>query len=116
MKEARKLTKEERAKYRKIIGGLSMNELLSQAGEEGAELVQALLKMRRTLPESKNPTPKKSGEIIGNIYEEIADLKICLEAIGFYACNAEVKKWEDYKLKRWAGRLILAKKEKEAHE
>jgi len=99
------VTRQERREYRHIIEStLPVTELLAGGAEEATELAQALLKMRRVLT-GTNPTTKTFDEVQDNIFEEIADLKLYLEAIGYYVTSKEVKAWEDYKIQRWAKRL-----------
>lgn len=60
---------------------LGLPELLAQLGEEGAELSQAALKMRRVL-DKHNPTPVTLNEAEANLAEEFADVLVCMMAVG----------------------------------
>ena len=85
---------------------LPMEELLTTLAEESAELAQASLKLRRCLTQI-NPTPKSYEICIDNILEEIGDVQLCLQALGFTdgkytdQINAGIAK----KINRWTKRL-----------
>lgn len=57
-------------------------EVLAQLAEETAELGKAALKLRRVL-DGKNPTPVSLEEAFDNFEEEIADVLLCLEILGY---------------------------------
>ena len=80
-------------------------ELLAQLAEEAAELGQAALKLRRVI-DGRNPTPVSLSVAHANFEEEIADVLLCLETLGFYLdVLAKYKAMMDGKLTRWAKRL-----------
>lgn len=93
---------------------LPMEELLTALAEESAELAQASLKLRRCLTQI-NPTPKSYETCINNILEEIGDVQLCLQMLGFtdgkYSgqINAEMAK----KLNRWTKRLTEKQNQEE---
>lgn len=84
---------------------LPPGELFAQLAEEAGELAHAALKLRRVF-DGKNPTPVGMGEAFANLEEEIADVLVCLESLGY---GLEViplyRGMMDAKLDRWAGRL-----------
>lgn len=89
---------------------LDDKELLCQLAEEAAELSQAALKLRRAI-DGKNPTPKTFGECKKDLNEEIADVLLCLEELGFHSkdhlfIQANIM---DAKRKRWLSRLLARK-------
>lgn len=61
---------------------LPKEELLTTLAEESAELAQASLKLRRCLTQI-NPTPKSHETCVNHVMEEIGDVQLCLEALGF---------------------------------
>lgn len=75
-------------------------ELLAQLAEEAAEFSQAALKLRRKL-DGRNPTPKTERELRANLDEELADVAVCVSALGLDT------KWELMRKKicRWVERL-----------
>lgn len=89
---------------------LNDKELLCQLAEEAAELSQAALKLRRAI-DGKNPTPKTFGECKLELDEEIADVELCLNELGFHSedhlfIQANIM---DDKRKRWLSRLLARK-------
>lgn len=86
---------------------LDKTELLAQLAEESAELSQAVLKLRRAIM-GINPTPKSIAQCEVSLDEEIADVELCLNELGFH--------FEDHlfiqseimaaKQKRWLTRLL----------
>lgn len=85
-----------------------MEELLAQAAEEAVELSHAALKMRRCM-DGKNPTPVRLSEAVANLEEEIADVLLCLETLGYDMRElSRYRAMMDAKLERWAGRLMDA--------
>ena len=102
---------------RKVTEYLTPSEILAQMAEEGAELVQAALKLRRAI-DKKNPTPKSIDECSDNLTEEFADVLVCLtvfaEAFGvdFDSLMDEIGNIGEAKMKRWAERLEEANKKR----
>lgn len=88
---------------------MSTAEQLAGLAEEATELAHAALKLRRAY-DGSNPTPKTKGEAIDNLLEEIGDVFLCLEVLGFVV-DPEVYRIDmNEKLKRWALRLKESEK------
>ena len=85
---------------------LNKEELLCQLAEECAELGKAALKLRRVI-DGTNPTPVKRSEAYRNLFEEIADVSLCLEILGLNTPQAmyDCQKTMNMKVNRWARRL-----------
>lgn len=85
---------------------LPLEELLCQLAEEGAELVQAALKLRRAIT-GKNPTPVKQSDAVKKLLEEIADVKLCLHVCELETVQnkIEVNRIIGAKAERWVERL-----------
>jgi NTP pyrophosphatase (non-canonical NTP hydrolase) len=102
---------------RKVTKYLTPSEILAQMAEEGAELVQAALKLRRAI-DKKNPTPKNVGECSDNLTEEFADVLVCLTVfaeafdVDFDSLMDEIGDIGEAKMKRWAERLEEANKKR----
>lgn len=86
---------------------LDKTELLAQLAEESAELSQAALKLRRAIM-GINPTPKSIAQCEGELDEEIADVRLCLEELGLCTgFHLELQKvFMTEKRKRWLTRLL----------
>ena len=77
-----------------------------QCIEEMAELTQAINKLWR-----KGKTNQNNYKLLQNIYEEIADVQICLEQLKHLLnCQNEVEAMERYKLDREIMRIKKATK------
>ena len=87
---------------------LGEEELLCQLAEECAELIHAVAKLRRAR-NGKNPTPVTEEEARAALLEEIADVSLCLTALGVDSGLNRMKIQEivDRKTRRWAERLRL---------
>jgi NTP pyrophosphatase (non-canonical NTP hydrolase) len=102
---------------RKVTEYLTPSEILAQMAEEGAELVQAALKLRRAI-DKKNPTPKSVSECSDNLTEEFADVLVCLTVfaeafdVDFDSLMDEIGDIGEAKMKRWAERLEEANKKR----
>lgn len=85
---------------------LGQDEILAQLGEEAAELAQAALKMRRAYS-TVNPTPVSPWKAYENLLEELADVKVCLMALGVDTRNMHqrIDDIAEQKMTRWATRL-----------
>ncbi len=97
-------------KYR-VTDFLKQDEILCQLAEEGAELAQAALKLRRVIT-GVNPTPKTYRAAVKDLNEEIADVLLCLEQL----CemdNDMIRDIRNKKLARWLTRLMEANDVKE---
>ena len=94
-----------------IREALSQEELLCQLAEEASELAQAALKLRRAY-DGTNPTPVSAGEAFKGLLEEVADVQVCLIALGldrgFNFVQTSMRMNE--KMHRWADRLEEVRK------
>lgn len=82
-------------------------ELLAQLAEEATELAHAALKLRRAI-EKVNPTPVTPVEALDGLYEEIADVELCLCALELDTTEEQLKKISDImrrKAARWVARV-----------
>lgn len=74
--------------------------------EEMAELTQALNKYYRLTGKHGYPAEGEVGEVVANIYEEIADVEICLsELVYLLGCRDSVDAWKRYKVDRQMERM-----------
>ena len=89
-----------------LIENIGTAAMLEQTAEECVELSQACLKLARLI-RGENPVYKDAKQIIDNLHEEIADVRICIgelvqgEAVNDY----EVQYWTDKKMERCKKRL-----------
>lgn len=85
---------------------MNPGEILVCLAEEAAELSQAALKLRRALGHG-SPTPVQPAEALAGLYEEVADVLVCLDVWGVQVLtpHRQVDKITDEKLQRWADRL-----------
>ena len=87
---------------------LPEDELLCQLAEEASELAQAALKLRRAITKI-NPTPKSEEECRDDLAEELADVSLCLDALGMdttdRALMLTMVKTVNRKCQRWVKRL-----------
>lgn len=89
-----------------VIDCLPLEELLSQLAEEGAELAQAALKLRRCY-DGSNPARISKEEAMKQLQEEVADVMLALDALGMgdsehLKIYAEIM---ERKVQRWAKSL-----------
>nr|DAH53414.1 MAG TPA: nucleoside triphosphate pyrophosphohydrolase [Caudoviricetes sp.] len=93
-------------KYDIIVEKVGVEEVLAQLAEESSELSQAALKLRRKLTD-KNPTPTRIEICSDNFTEEIADVILCLNILGWLTTykRAKIEEIKEYKLDRWLERL-----------
>lgn len=89
-----------------IIDCIPTEELLAQLAEESSELAQAALKLRRTYSDV-NPTPVSKEDAVKNLLEEIADVSLVINMLGFNTDRNEVicREIMAKKTDRWAERL-----------
>lgn len=88
---------------------LPPGELFAQLAEEAGELAHVALKLRR-IYEGKNPTPMDLGDAFDNLEEEIADVLVCLEVLGYTLESIpKYRAMMDAKQDRWQTRLEKAK-------
>lgn len=78
--------------------------------EEANELAHAAMKLRRAY-DGSNPTPMTKGEAIDNLIEEIGDVFLYLEVLGFTVDPEVYRKDMDAKLERWVRRLKKSEKQ-----
>lgn len=102
-----KMEKEEPVNNIEIVRKhLDEPELLTQLAEEAAELAQAALKLRRVLT-GVNPTPVTEEEARRQVQEELADVEVCMIALGYIRAGDMLLRNEisSRKWTRWAARL-----------
>ena len=89
-----------------IRENLSQEELLTQLAEECSELSKAALKLRRVY-NGENPTPVRRPEAYDNVIEEIADVFLVIDVLGFSDLEhmKKIVKIMESKTERWAQRL-----------
>lgn len=93
---------------RLIAQKLGARERLEVLAEEAAELSQAALKMIRAykMGGAVNPTPITTNEALENLFEEVADIELAVEALGFYYMSRRrISEIKEEKRKRWFERL-----------
>lgn len=92
-----------------IVNHLGRVELFTALAEESSELTKAALKVLRARGDVQNPTPITYDEAFKNLVEEVADVFVCLYAIGIIdekeLSGTGFGEIADTKLKRWADRL-----------
>ena len=93
-------------KIQYIIDCIPTEELLAQLAEEASALAQAALKLRRVY-DGTNPTPVPKKDALKNILEEIADVSLVINMLGFNSDRNEAICMEIMakKTDRWANRL-----------
>ena len=91
---------------------LNKSEILCALAEEAAELSQAALKLRRAI-DGQNPTPKTIPNCEVSLDEEIADVELCLNELGFHSEDHLLIQSEimTAKRSRWQSRLQNARKD-----
>ena len=93
---------------RTISSKLGARERLEVLAEEAAELSQAALKMIRAykMGGAVNPTPVTPNEALENLFEEIADVELAVEALGlYYMSRRRIGEIKEEKRSRWVKRL-----------
>lgn len=86
-----------------IIQHVTRDELLAQLAEEAAELAQAALKLRRAIRRD-NPTPTPLLLAEEQLWEEIADVELCLSVVGATG-KLRIAETQRMKAARWVERL-----------
>lgn len=84
-----------------IIEKLGKENIMLQAAEEASEMSQASLKMIRV---SHGTTPVSAMEAVNGLLEEIADVLVCIDAVGKIMGAEfieEVEKIKSEKIDRW---------------
>lgn len=79
-----------------LIEKIGTPAMLEQTAEECTELAQACLKLSRYY-RCENPTHKSKDEILTNMYEEIADVEICISELLSKFPRTSVDSWKDFK-------------------
>jgi len=100
-----------------ITRNLPESEVLAQLAEEASELAQAALKVRRTLS-FVNETPMNYEKAVGNLIEEIADVKVSLDVLMMQDARLKTAQGQDeimriktVKAARWCERLKITMEE-----
>lgn len=93
-----------------IMEVLPKRDRLEVLAEEASELSQAALKLIRASKLSKNPTPKSMMDAEIALDEEIADVIVALQALGYDIAvqgedNIRFSGIEAEKISRWCRRL-----------
>lgn len=84
-----------------IAAFLTVHEKRGQLAEEASELSQAALKMQRLFMPMNKPR-KTYAECVDNVYEEIADILVCLDVLGISHSADEINRIRREKEQRWA--------------
>lgn len=89
-------------KLRYVQNNLETPAQYEQLAEECVELAHACLKLARIF-RGENPTPADVVEVGEKVYEEVADVMLCMNVIGFEKENVHAR--QRRKLERWYQRL-----------
>ena len=110
-----------------IRARISKSELLAQVAEEAVELslaamdmapektssdlakaasrlAHSALKLRRTMS-NENPTPVTTEAAALKVQEEVADVLLCLDILGFDVTDPNIDLIQEQKIMRWIRRL-----------
>ena len=87
-----------------LIEQIGTIEMLNQTAEEASELAQACLKLSRKM-RGINYTPKTKQELLNNLYEEIADMEICIEELRSEISKDNIEKWKEIKRSKVKARI-----------
>lgn len=91
--------------FHHITHKLTKRDLLEQLAEECDELGKASLKLIRGSHLSGNVTPESKQSCEDNFMEEILDVIMVLQCLGYDVFKMKSKVNQNYKWKRWAERL-----------
>ncbi len=94
-----------------IMENVPTSAILCQLAEECSELSQAALKLVRVI-DGVNPTTVSEQEAIDNLWEEVADINVCLFCLRDFVDEKtflNVEHWKRKKIERWAKRLESVK-------
>ena len=91
-------------KFHVVNSALGAAALLEQLAEESTELAHAALKQAR-IERGENPTPVTASEAFSNLFEEVADVRLCIRALESVIGPMDTKEIEDEKLTRWMERI-----------
>ena len=93
--------------FEAISGKYGKEYMLRQMAEECSELSQAALKYIRAL---RNETPMRIDEAIEHLTEEIADVRLMIDAVSATVLSErnvdDVQAIKEQKLERWKTRMI----------
>ena len=96
------MEKEERQKlYEWAKDKWGIDSQLDQATEEMAELIVAINKVKRT----KLDLAYKKEQVMDNFFEEIADVKMCIEQLEYLFGEKQVEEMLEKKLQKFLGQL-----------
>ena len=87
-----------------IRSKLDHAEQMAGLAEEATELAHAALKLRRAY-DGTNSTPVTEQEAVANLMEEVGDVLLYLEVLGFPVVPEDYRHNMDAKLERWVRRL-----------
>ena len=91
-------------KFHAVNSALGAAALLEQLAEESTELAHAAMKQAR-IERGENPTPVSASEAFSNLFEEVADVRLCIRALESVIGPMDTKEIEDEKLTRWMERI-----------
>lgn len=104
------MTREERQKVydeaEKLWGKVAQYD---QCIEEMGELIVAINKYKRKVLYGEYPNKK---EILDNLVEEIADVKMCIEQMSAFVGEENVERVLDQKMKKFMGQISEMKNKK----
>lgn len=81
-----------------------LDEQWAQLGEEATELSHAAQKMRRIIA-GRNPSPVPLEAAKAMVFEEIADVLLCLEVLRIDLGHPVIRGTAERKLDRWVRRI-----------
>lgn len=84
---------------------LTERDLLEQLAEEAAELSKAAIKMIRANGHTKNVTPTSQFDAYNNLEDEINDVLVAIEALGFNLHIRADFATKSHKWERWYRRI-----------
>lgn len=93
--------KEREKLYKKAVEKWGEDSQLDQLVEEMAELTVAINKYKR----AKNSIAQKKDGVMENLFEEIADVKMCIEELEWMFGKENVDNIFDTKLQKFIGQL-----------
>ena len=98
-------------KFHVVDSALGAAALLEQLAEESTELAHAALKQAR-IERGENPTPVTASEAFSNLFEEVADVRLCIRALESVIGPMDTKEIDDEKLTRWVERIKVTQAKK----
>lgn len=100
-------------KLRYVRNSLPVPAQYEGLAEECMELRHACLELARIF-RGENHTPVDGVEVVERIYEEVADVTLYMNVLGFEKENVDARQWR--KLERWYQRLKSVEEEDERDE